>query len=297
MTAAETALTTASPPSPEECSHPAPVQGVLAHEFAHYAGAIGPEGMRRTVTFYGPVIGGLPIQAWHCELCGLLRLTYPDGRREERRLFPGPQPGLLARPSVVPWERVLRGEQARVSGLSIPDTVYARMYVDEAGGASVPWRLAIPRVEIPNLGFLGWTNLLGLTALCIGLLVAGLEAVLPESLQPQEGPTVLTLGLIFAVLLVVNAAAPLWRRVFPMPRLTPSIAATARGRASIDAATGWAAGLLAASLVGLFASGVLAVYWYSTAGATRPVFLLSIALAVCAAVVEIGGALVRSRRR
>ena len=68
----------------------------MAHEFAHYEGAIGPEGLRRTVTFYGPIVGGLPIRAWHCERCGLLRLSYPDGRTEERRLFPGPQPGLLA---------------------------------------------------------------------------------------------------------------------------------------------------------------------------------------------------------
>ncbi len=297
MTAAETALTTTGPPSPEECSHPAPVQGVLAHEFAHYDGAIGPEGIRRTVTFYGPVIGGLPIEAWHCEVCGLLRLTYPDGRREERRLFPGQQPGLLARPSVVPWERVLRGAQARVSGLSIPETVYERMYVDEAGGASIPWRPQLPRFELPALGFLGWTNLLGLTAICIGLLVAGVAAVVPESLQPQEGPTVLTLGLSFAVLVVVNAAAPLWRRVFPMPKLTPSIAVSARGHSSIDTATGWAVGLLGLSLVGFFASAILAVYWYSTAGATLPVVVLSIALAVCAALVEIGGAAVRARRR
>ena len=72
----------ASPPTPEECEHPAPVRGVMAHEFATYQGAMGPEGKRRTVTHYGPVLGGLPIEAWHCEVCGLLRLTFPDGRVE-----------------------------------------------------------------------------------------------------------------------------------------------------------------------------------------------------------------------
>ena len=62
----------------------------MAHEFAHYEGAVGPEGLRRTVTYYGPIVGGLPIRAWHCEVCGLLRLNYPDGRTEERRSLPGP---------------------------------------------------------------------------------------------------------------------------------------------------------------------------------------------------------------
>src|SRR5258708_25132878 len=93
--------TSAAAPTPEECAHPSPLTGVMAHEFAQYEGGQGPEGKRRTLTFYGPVIGGLPITAWHCEVCGLLRLAYPDGRTEERRLFPGPQPGLLAEPSAI----------------------------------------------------------------------------------------------------------------------------------------------------------------------------------------------------
>jgi hypothetical protein len=97
----------------------------MAHEFAHYEGAIGPEGTRRTVTYYGPVIGGLPIQAWHCEQCGLLRLAFPDGRTEERHLYPGPQPGLLALPAAVAPEHELYGLQARVSGLSFVMAVAA----------------------------------------------------------------------------------------------------------------------------------------------------------------------------
>jgi hypothetical protein len=269
----------------------------MAHEFGIYQGAIGPEGIRRTVTFYGPVVGGLPIQAWHCEVCGLLRLTHPDGRLEERRLFPGPQPGLLATPSAVPWGRVLRGQQARVSGLSVPDPVYQQLYAAEVGPAAIAWRPQLPRIELPQVGILGWANVLGLSAIVIGLVVAALVAVLPYSVQPEEAPLALTLGLMFAVLLVLNAASPLWRRVFPMPRLAPSVAEAARGTPRLDSATRWAVGLLVSAVLGLFASGILAVYWYSTPGAMGPVFLASIALAVAAAVVEIGGAVGRALRR
>jgi len=283
-------------PSPEECSHPSPVRGVMVHEFGHYSGAVGPEGTRRTVTFYGPVIGGLPIDAWHCEVCGLLRLSYPDGRREERRLYPGPQPGLLATPSVVPWGRVLRGEQPRVSGLSIPEPVYEKMYVAEVGPATINWRPQLPRVELPHLDVLGWTNVVGLTAIAVGLLIAALVAVLPYSVQPEEGPLVLVLGLAFAVLLVANAASPAWHRLFPAPRLGPSVAETSRGAPALDASTRWAVGLLVSSLLALLACGVLAVYWYSTPGATRPVFILSMSLAVAAALVAIGGAVARAVR-
>jgi hypothetical protein len=270
--------------------------GVMAHEFGHYAGARGPEGIRRTITFYGPVIGGLPIQAWHCEACGLLRLTHPDGRHEERRLFPGPQPGLIALPSAVGWGHVLLGEQPRVSGLSVSDAVYRQLYAAEAG-VSAGWHLQLPRVAIPDLGVLAWTNVVGLSAIAVGLLVAGLMAVLPYSVQPEEAPLALTLSLIFAALVVIDAASPLWRRVFPMPRLRPSAAEAERGTPSLDLATRWAVGLFAASMVGLFASAVLAVYWYSTPGAMAPVFLLSMALAVCAALVEIGGAAARALHR
>jgi hypothetical protein len=297
VAAAETAIALSSPPSPDECPHPSPVRGVLAHEFGHYQGAHGPEGLRRTVTYYGPVIGGLPIDAWHCEVCGLLRLNHPDGRTEERRLFPGPQPGLLAEISVASPGRIRRGRQPNVSGLSVPETEYERMFVDEVPAADISVRIQLPQVELPRLGFLGWANVLGLTAILLGLLIAGLVAVLPESLQPEEAPLVLTLGLIFAVLVVMNAASPLWRRVFPMPALLPSVAVTARGRPSIDTSTAWAVGLMVASLVGLFASAVLAVYWYNTAGATLPVFVLSVALGLCAALVEIAGAAARALRR
>ena len=272
------------------------MQGVLAHEFGHYQGAVGPEGSRRTVTFYGPVVGGLPIDAWHCEVCGLLRLTHADGRTEERRLFPGPQPGLLAVPSVVSWGRVLHGEQARVSGLSIPESVYQRLYVGEMGAAAQVWRPQLPQVTLPRLGLLGWTNVLGLVAIMLGLLIAGLAAVLPYSVQPGEAPLVLVLGLIFSALLVINAVSPLWRRMFPMPPLRPSVAVSQRGRPALDLATRWVVGLLAASLVGLFVCAVLAVYWYSTPGATAPVFIASLALAVAALVVAIGGFVARAVR-
>ena len=33
-----------TPPTPETCDHPAPVTGIMAHEFAHYEGAVGPGG-------------------------------------------------------------------------------------------------------------------------------------------------------------------------------------------------------------------------------------------------------------
>jgi hypothetical protein len=298
VAAADTVASRYEPPAPEQCPHPAPVRGVLAHEFDTYAGAVGPEGIRRTITFYGPVIGGLPIEAWHCEVCGLLRLTHADGRTEERRLFPGPQPGLLAAPSAIPWGRVLRGEQPRVSGLSVSDSVYQRMYATEAGtvGAAA-WHLQLPRVQLPDLDLLGWANLLGLTAIGLGLLVAALVAVLPESLQPEEAPLVVTLAIIFGVLLVANVVSPFWRRIFPMPRLAPSVAESARGRPSLDLATRWAVSLLVASVIGLFASGVLAVYWFATPGAMAPVLILSLALAVCAALVEIGGAVARAGHR
>ena len=85
-----------TPLTPETCDHPAPVTGVMAHEFAHYEGAVGPEGLRRTVTYYGPIVGGLPIRAWHCEQCGLLRLTLPRRSHRGAAAVPGPQPGLLA---------------------------------------------------------------------------------------------------------------------------------------------------------------------------------------------------------
>jgi hypothetical protein len=296
--AADTALSPTTPPTPEQCAHPAPVLGVMAHEFDHYSGAIGPEGLRRTATWYGPVIGGLPIEAWHCEVCGLLRLTHHDGRTEERRLYPGPQPGLLATPSAVPWGRVLRGEQPRVSGLSVPEAEYAQLYAAEvAPVAGAAWRLQLPTLVLPDLGILGWANVVGLAAIGLGLLVAALVAVLPESLQPEETPLVVTLAIIFGVLLVANVASPLWRRIFPMPKLTPSLAESARGRPDLDPTTRWVVTLLIGAVVGLFASGVLAVYWYATPGAMAPVLIVSLAMAVAAGLVEIGGAVARALHR
>ena len=137
-----------TPPTPETCDHPAPVTGIMAHEFAHYEGAVGPEGLRRTVTFYGPIVGGLPIRAWHCEKCGLLRLSYPDGRTEERRLFPGPQPGLLAAASPVATEREHYGMQARVSGLTRAARVHRPAHRRRVDRATV----AVPDGHAARLG-------------------------------------------------------------------------------------------------------------------------------------------------
>lgn len=261
----------------------------MAHEFAHYEGAIGPEGLRRTVTYYGPIVGGLPIRAWHCEQCGLLRLTYPDGRKEERRLFPGPQPGLLAEASPIAPERVYYGMQARVSGLSAQPA-----YIDQlTGGASVVRPLQFPTITLPAWDAITWLTVLGMISVLVGLLLAGLFAALSYSTPSLELPLVLTIVFIFAGVLALRLIVLAIRYFAPAEKLSPSVAETMRGTPELDTATRTVVFLLVLCVMGLFASGVLATYTYSTPGAVLPVILISFACAIIAAVIKVVDVTVR----
>jgi len=278
-----------TPPTPETCDHPAPVTGIMAHEFAHYEGAVGPEGLRRTVTFYGPIVGGLPIRAWHCEQCGLLRLSYPDGRTDERRLFPGPQPGLLAAASPVAVERVHYGMQARVSGLTAQPA-----FIDHlTGGESIVRPMQFPTITLPAWDAITWLTVLGMISVLVGLLLAGLFAALSYSTPSVELPLVLSLVFIFTGVLALRLIVLAIRHFAPAERLSPSVAETMRGTPDLDAATRSVVVLLAVCVVGLFASAVLATYTYSTPGAEFPVLLISISSAIVAVVIKVVDATVR----
>jgi hypothetical protein len=259
----------AVPPTPEECDHPAPVVGVMAHEFAPRDGALGPEGVRRTTTYYGPVMGGLPIQAWHCEVCGLLRLVYPDGRKEERRLFPGPQPGLIAQPTTLSPEATGFGMQARVSGLSLDPQLIGTLIPDRP---MIPL-IVLPRIPVPQLDVLSWMTTLLLGLACIGGLYAGILAVYTYNTPSAEWPAVIVTLVLFgsAILLQVGAAA--LRHFFPMPPLSPGPAEQYGGRANLDPATRTAVFFLVLATIGLFAGGVLAVYDWRTPAAEYPLFI------------------------
>jgi len=256
----------------------------MAHEFAHYEGAIGPEGTRRTVTYYGPVIGGLPIRAWHCEVCGLLRLDYPDGRKEERRLFPGPQPGLLAELSSVAPEQVDYGMQARVSGLTAQPQLMDQL-VRDAGLVAVPFRL--PQIVLPAWDAATWLIVTGLSGIACALLAIGILAVYTTSTPSVVPPLAVIAALSFVGMLLFGIGTAAVRHFFPAGPLAPSIAESARGRPELDAATKTVVFLLIMSVSGLFASAILAVYWFATPGAEWPVFLASLALAAAAAVVKL----------
>jgi hypothetical protein len=257
----------------------------MAHEFATYDGALGPEGKRRTSTYYGPIIGGLPIRAWHCEVCGLLRLTYPDGRKEERRLFPGQQPGLLAEPSPVAPEKMSFGMQARVSGLSAQPMYYEEL-VRESGLVAAPIRL--PTITLPDWDAITWLLVGGLVGIIISLLLAGILAVYTFSTPSIELPVVLvTTGMFVGVLLCGLGAAAV-RHFFPAQPLRPSIAETARGKPDLDATTRTVVALLILAVTGLLAAGILAIYTYATPGAEWPVFLASMACAVAALLLKLG---------
>jgi hypothetical protein len=278
-----------TPPTPDTCDHAAPVEGIMAHEFAHYEGAIGPEGLRRTVTYYGPIVGGLPIRAWHCEQCGLLRLTYPDGRKEERRLFPGPQPGLLAEASPIAPERVHYGMQARVSGLSGQPA-----YIDQlSGGAAVVRPLQFPTITLPAWDAITWLTVLGMISVLVGLLLAGLFAALPYSTPSLELPLVLTIVCIFVGVLALRLIVLAIRHFAPAEKLSPSVAETMRGTPELDAATRTVIFLLVLCVMGLFAGGVLATYTYSTPGAELPVIVISFSCALIAAVIKVVDVTVR----
>jgi hypothetical protein len=277
------------PPTPETCDHPAPVTGVMAHEFAHYEGAIGPEGLRRTVTFYGPIVGGLPIRAWHCERCGLLRLSYPDGRTEERRLFPGPQPGLLAAASPVATEREFFGMQARVSGLSGQPA-----FIDQlSGGAPAMRPLQFPTINLPAWDAITWLTVLGMVSVLVGLLLAGLFATLAYSTPGVELPLVLIVTGIFVGVLALRLVVAAIRHFAPAEKLSPSVAESMRGRPELDSTTRIVIALLVVCVTGLFFSAVLATYTYSTPGAELPVVLLSLASAIVAIVIKLVDVTVR----
>jgi hypothetical protein len=277
------------PLTPETCDHPAPVTGVMAHEFAHYEGAIGPEGLRRTVTFYGPIVGGLPIRAWHCERCGLLRLSYPDGRTEERRLFPGPQPGLLAAASPVATEREFFGMQARVSGL----TGQAAFIDQLSGGTSVVRPLQLPTINLPAWDAITWLTVLGMVAVLVGLLFAGLFATLAYSTPGVELPLVLIIAGIFIGILGLRLVVAAIRHFAPAQPLSPSVAESMRGKPELDGTTRVVITLLVLCVTGLFVSAVLATYTYSTPGAELPVVVISLASAIVAIVIKLVDVTVR----
>ena len=274
------------PPAPEECTHSAPITGVLAHEFAHYEGAVGPEGKRRTTTYYGPVIGGLPIQAWYCEECGLLRLQYPDGRTEERHLFPGPQPGLIAEPSPVAPETVWYGMQARVSGLSA-QPAYIDQLAATAGLIPQPFQLQLPAIVLPEWDAVTWLVVGGLSAIGVLLFAMGILAVYSFRTPSIEAPLAVIAACGFVGVLLFGLGAVAVRHFFPAEPLSPSVAELARGKPQLDTATRVAVTLLVVAVVGLFAAGILAVYSFATPGAEGPVFLLSFACSVAAAIVKL----------
>jgi hypothetical protein len=277
------------PLTPETCDHPAPVTGVMAHEFAHYEGAIGPEGLRRTVTFYGPIVGGLPIRAWHCEQCGLLRLSYPDGRTEERRLFPGPQPGLLAAASPVATEREFFGMQARVSGLTGQPA-----FIDQlSGGSSSTRQLRFPTINLPAWDAITWLTVLGMVSVLVGLLFAGLFATLAYSTPGIELPLVLIIAGIFVGVLGLRLVVAAIRHFAPAEQLRPSVAESMRGKPELDSTTRIVITLLVLCVTGLFFSAVLATYTYSTPGAELPVVVLSLASAIVAIVIKLVDVTVR----
>jgi len=261
----------------------------MAHEFGHYEGAIGPEGLRRTVTFYGPIVGGLPIRAWHCEVCGLLRLDYPDGRKEERRLYPGPQPGLLAAASPVATERVHYGMQARVSGLTGQPAFMEQL----SGGASLVRTFQLPTITLPAWDAITWLTVLGMVSVLIGLLLAGLFASLSYSTPSVELPLVLVIVFLFLGTAGLRLGVAAIRHFAPADRLTPSVAETMRGKPELDATTKTVVFLLGLCATGLFTSAILATYTYSTPGAEGPVVLFSFACAIVAAVIKLVDVTVR----
>jgi hypothetical protein len=236
----------------------------MATEFSHYQGARGPEGTRRTITFYGPVVGGMPIAAWHCEICGLLKLDHPDGRHEERHLFPGPQPGLLRLPSETDLGVEEFGRQSRVSGLSLSPALAAEL-------SPGPLRPIIDLSPLTRpLKFIGgaFYELNGLTQLAVvmfiaticGLATAGVLAVYtystPASISAVLWITVLSFAVAFVALIAPS--------VFPMPKLAPAPADASPSPGPMRTGTKISVtALVIATLLGLFAA-VLAVDDYAT---------------------------------
>ena len=282
-----------APPRPDDCAHPSPVRGVMAREFSTYQGARGPEGVRRTSTYYGPVVGGLPISAWHCETCGLLRLTYVDGRSEERRLYPGPQPGLIARPAPFDERAETRGLQARVSGVTAPPTMYLELTAPFRRAAVTPvWQ----RVELPSWGVLTWLTVAGLVAVMVELLVLGILAVYTYSTPDAEGTLAVVTALTFVAVLAAQLFGAAQRHWFPFAPLPPSIAMAQRARPALDPATKTVVALLVVTMVGLFAISILATYTYWTSAAVLPVVVITVLCALGALAVGVGSAAARHLR-
>lgn len=280
------------PPRPEECSHPRPVLGVMAHEFSPYSGAMGPEGLRRTTMYYGPVVGGLPIGAWHCEVCGLLKLDYPDSRKEERRLFPGPQPGLIAS-AVIEFQapEAVLGVQARVSGLSVSPAVEAEFAPD----AAVPFEL--PEIVIPSTAqTVEGVVVLGLVATIAGLLALGIGAVYDWTTAGWEGPIAVATGVTFGSTVLLKICAGAFQHFFPFPRLAPSPGEALGGRPQLDAVTWTVVGLLITLLLGLLLAGTLAVYDWKPPDAERPIVFTLVGLFVAVIAVAVGGGAARALR-
>ena len=248
------------PSTPDECAHPAPVRGVMAHEFSHYDGAQGPEGTRRTTTYYGPVIGGLPITAWHCEECGLLRLDFPDGRKEERRLYPGPQPGLIAQASTesVDWEHF--GLQPRVSGVSAPRQLIERLEAEQVQAT----RRSRPMITLPDHGLVGWVTIGLLGTVAVLLLLAGTLATVATSTPDVEAPLVALIAALFAGWLALVIAISAFRHWVPRYPLRPSVAVSERATPELDGLTKAAVALFVLTVLGLALAGALAVFSTST---------------------------------
>ena len=265
----------------------------MAHEFSHYQGAIGPEGTRRTSTYYGPVIGGLPIAAWHCEQCGLLRLSFVDGRREERRLYPGPQPGLLAEPTPFDPQQEHYGLQARVSGITVPPSMYTELVAPyEPAPLVMPWEGR----QLPQWGALTWFTVAGLVFVICGLFATGVLAVYDYTTPAAVGPVITITGYTFLAILIIQVLGAAQRHWFPFPPIAPSIAQTERVSPKLDGATIAVVTLLSLTMIGLFIAAVLAVYTYSTAAAEGPVVILTVICAVLAAIVGLASAMGRRSR-
>jgi len=258
----------------------------MAHEFGAYAGAVGPEGKRRTVMYYGPVMGGLPIDAWHCEVCGLLRLVYPDGRKEERRLWPGPQPGLIAAPlaGVVAPEAVT-GRQARVSGVTAPVQLFDVLVPTEQ-----PAAIAIRLPPLPAWGLATWCAVTMMSAVALGLLLGGILAVYDWTTPDAEKPlffTVLALFVAAGGVLVGDVAI---RHFMPARAIAPSPAVALRGKPQLDATSRTAVALLVLCVASLLGGGIFAVYDWTTPDAEKPLFFGGLACFVAAVLLSVIGA-------
>lgn len=281
-------------PTPEECDHPAPVVGVLAHEFAPYEGAEGPEGPRRTTMHYGPVVGGLPIKAWHCERCGLLRLEYPDGRREERRLWPGSQPGLIS--VAVPEEatpQAVLGTQVRVSGISATPDIYFTYYRPKEEPAETEPVLDRLLASVPRLDVATWLTALCMATCVVGLVIGGILAIYTYSTPDSVKPLFFTMLGIFLGGLGIKVGDSALRHWFPAGELSPSPATALRGRPVLDGASRMIVALLFLTVVGLVLGGILAIYDWTTPDAELPLFFTVLALFLLAGFVKVADATVR----